>query len=42
MTALDYASEEQIIKILMSAGAVPYPINFELICSAAPECYETE
>ena len=41
MTALGYARSPQIIKTLIYSGAVPYPTNFEFICSSNPECYET-
>jgi len=41
MTALGYARSPQIIKTLISSGAVPYPTNFEFICTSNPECYET-
>jgi hypothetical protein len=42
MTALEYANDPQIIKTLISAGAVAYSPNFEPICSIDSECQDTE
>ena len=42
LTALDYASDPQIIRTLISAGAIAYPPNFEPICDIDPKCQDTE
>lgn len=42
LTALDYASDPQIIKTLISAVAIAYPPNFEPICDIDPKCQDTE
>ncbi len=37
MTALDYASDVQIVKTLILGGAIAYPPNFLPICSIDPK-----
>lgn len=42
MTALDYASNPQIINTLISAGAVAYPSNYQPICRNDSKCKDDE
>lgn len=42
MTALDYANDPQMIKNLISLGAITYSYNYQPICSTDSECKDNE